>query len=91
MSLTPTEKKKEFKNLNKSGRHCAYLLEDDSGQIRLVAFDYLVAKLESYEIQMDDGQVRFLIYFQLFSWRWHQHLIGYNKVFKALVLYLSHV
>lgn len=73
MSLTPTEKKKEFKNLNKSGRHCAYILEDESGQIRLFAFDDIATRLESYDIQMDDGQVWFLIYLKLFPWRWHQH------------------
>eukprot|EP00105_Crassostrea_gigas_P031286 XP_011453937.1 PREDICTED: uncharacterized protein LOC105346885 [Crassostrea gigas] len=60
LSLTPTEKKKEFKNLNKSGRHCAYILEDESGQIRLFAFDDIATRLESYDIQMDDGQEYFI-------------------------------
>lgn len=59
-SLTPTERQKEFRNKNSgSGRRCAYLLEDDSGRIRLYAFDDIAARLESYDIKMG-GQEYFI-------------------------------
>lgn len=35
---------------------CAYLLENNSGHIRLQAFDDISGRLEYYDNQMDDGQ-----------------------------------
>lgn len=55
--LTTAEHQRSFRNKTNSGRKFIYLLEDDSGEIKLVSFGENAEKLESLNLQMNKVEI----------------------------------
>lgn len=55
--LTTAEHQRSFRNKTNSGGKLIYLLEDDSGEIKLISFGENAEKLESLNLQMNKVEI----------------------------------